>query len=437
MTPEEAVRHAVQAELDRMPPFIQARYKLDLDGLSKSLLAGEENDQTKDFDGLVSIGRPEHEPADDFERKLQDLLLSKYTGTGWTPEELKRLGREPEPYEMSHGAQMAHQMKERRRLFTELERARTTKAAAPMSIQSPFGAVPSFAPQRTDEVARQQAYDVATKNYADSTVREKALFSSLGNEVDNPENFLGTYLTKMGPVLSDGFSLAATNALDGDPNTSILGGFTDAASRSYGADWNRTSPQLTADQGWRENDALIRRMREAYRDSQGMTSGDTFRATFGGHVPGIQPLINGAMSFGNGLLDMSSLAGALASAPVKAVAAQTAKAGVPGVSNYAAGVAKDIGRAGWGARTMQEVGDETLDVTNVAATGAHFFAEPKKETGSEFNARIAEESQRRSAAIKALEQEQNSIRRPQTMYQKNIAEPIGQAVGNAVGGFMR
>lgn len=440
MTPEEAVRHAIGKEMERMHPAMRVNFEGKEAEVAQSILSGQPNELAAALLEAVEVGHPDWVPPkgmkpEDREAHLlyQDQLLARYPGTPWTPEQTKSYT--PGPQEMSPGGQMKDGIEERAQLFKDMVGANRGRIASPARHGWFFATSPGAWTGTHNPNLEQQT---AAGNYSKGLDRTHAgAYTNLGAAVNNPENWIGSYVTKMGPVLSDGASILASALLDGNPDTKASEAAGDMATRSYGADWNRTYPQLTEDQGWRKNDTLVRDMRQAYRGTEGMSSGDTFRATFGGHVPYIQPLINGAMSFLNGALDGSTLAGSLVSAPIKSAAIQTSKMGVPVLSKYASAVAADISRAGAAARTAQEFGGEALDPLTVAGTAAQFADPAEPETSSQFNARIAQDAARRKDATKALEQNQEAIRRPQSLYQTYLAEPVGKVIGNAVGGFMR
>jgi hypothetical protein len=431
MTPEEALIHAIKAEIARLPP--RSRASFNPEEMAASYLAGTPSEEMEAIRGFNRIGHPDYqsergkdEDEQSFaERQQQDLamqehLLAGYRGRGFTPEEKEALGREPESYEYSSGGRLLRDIEARKRLFDEIE---SRGKRQPKSTYA-YG---TSAPNLTDPL------DAMASQYAGDIEQDKA-YAFRPSSLNNPENFVGSYLTQMGPVLSDAGSMLATERNTGGSGANALG---DAAARAYGADWNRTSPQLAHDRGWRENDALIKRMRKAYEDSNGQSSGDTFRSWTGGHIPYIQPLINGAMSFANGLLDFSSVATGPGASLTKAAASGLARSGVPVAKHYGSHIVRQISKdiaqnPGWAGRGLREIGDETLDVGNVVNTVGEFAADPSKETPEQFQSRTAKDAEKRKLAIRDMEANQDQIVRPVSPV-KRVTEPVGKAIG--AGGY--
>jgi hypothetical protein len=401
-------------------------------------LAGKPNEAYDQIVRYSSLGHPDAKPKTKLAREIQDHMLQGYRGRAFFKDEMDR---EPEAYEYSESGKMLAEIEARQRLFKEMARANAPQGYAPSSISSPFGGVPSFAPRKlTDTDALR---DTAAKAYLEqSRSRHASPLADIGREVNNPENFVGSFLTKMGPVLSDAGSLFASSLLDKNKDSKALDALGDAAVRSDGADWNRTNPVLVADRGWRENDALITGMRDAGRNSEGMTSGDTFRSIFGFHVPGVQPAINALMSFGNGLLDGSTLMMGPGASLTKGLATSAAKTGVPGVSNYGKHLVREISsdiakNPTWVSRAGREMVDEAVfDPGNLANTTYGLITPSEKETNEQFRARVSAESAARKEATRLLEGNSNQIVRPKTNIQK-ISEPIGSAVGGFIGNLFQ
>lgn len=426
MTPEEAqkiLQSALDAEVRRLPQLARSRFS-DTAKMAADFYAGRPNQSMDALRYYNGLGHPDYEPADDEQRQLQEELLTGYTGRGWTPEQRKALGRDPQPYEYSPGGRILRDIEARRSLFDRIEKGQGKK------LQTYSYGMGSPNPADFADPLTSAAYD-----YQAEIERDKAHAMTV-QSLSNPENFVGSYMTKMGPVLSDAGALLATERNTGGSGLNALG---DAAARAYGADWNRTSPQLVQDRGWQDNDALIRRMRQAFHKSEPQSSGDTFRSWTGGHVPYIQPLINGAMSFANGLLDMSAVAAGPGAVLTKGMASQAARSGVPLVKGYGNHLVRQINKdlaamrgASMAGKALnyskREVGDELMDVGNVVNTGAQFVVPDPNETDDQFKARTAAQAKVRSQATKELEANQNQIIRPKGMVER-VTEPVGKAIG--------
>jgi hypothetical protein len=442
MTPEEALRHAYAQDIARLPEDLQGMF--DADAMAAAHAAGKKHPSVDAFRYYRQVGHPEYQPKDD-ERELQDQMLKGYAGKGWTPSQLN--GRTPESYELSPGGQYLDQLDSRNRLYESFD------PKDPKADQGWFG-MPGPSAWAGSSQDSQKAG--AAKLYADQIDRKYAYLPGTGpgtwmpgvpeggfREILNPENFVGSFTTKMGGVLSDGASLIGTALLRGTDPTAAAG---DAAVRSQASDFNRTNPALAADRGWRANDALIQQGRDAHANSEGMTAGDTFRGAIGNHVlpeswngqvPYAQPVINAGMSFANGMLDGTGLVGAHKAVPtaVRGVATQVAKSGIPGVTKFARSTAKDI--TGHLAKHPTYLGrqaaynlDEAADVTNLVELGAELMTGDNR-SNSQWKADQKTEESGRQQAVKQLENLNEQIVRPKTTVSR-----IGNAMAPA-GGFLQ
>jgi hypothetical protein len=443
MTPEEALKHALGAEIARIPEEFRDSLASQLDSMVADHLAGRPNPNLGVLMGFSSIGSPDYQPESDDDRALQEQMLQGYTGKSWTPEQVKsfefREDRKPTAYEMSPGGQMHDSIEERQRLIGDLARAGKGGIAQPSRQGWFFETSPgAWTGTPNPDIERQ----VAAGNYEQSIGRTKAAaWNDLGNAFSNPGNWLGNLATKTLGVGPDIGSQLATARNTGTNQSEVLG---DVAARRAGADWNISYPQLSKDQGWRQNDALVNQMRGAWRQSEGQSAGDTFRSWTGdylpeswkGKIPYLQPAINAGMSFFNGLLDGSTLATGGVSGLVKAGAVRAAKSGVPGISQYAKSVADDIARASTARRTAQEIGDEMLDPTQLAASAAELMIPDPDETKPEFQKRTAEQAAQRKTAVKTLESNQQMLATPPTFFQKTV-EPTSKAVGGFLGNLLQ
>jgi hypothetical protein len=465
MTPEEALRHAYSQDIARLPEDIQGMF--DADAMAAAHASGQKHPMTGVLRHHMMVGHPKYVPqsADEFEQ--QDRMLGGYAGEVWTREQADALGRDPQSYEFSPGGKMTADAEARMRLHDDIQKAHTAKATSPTrGISSPGGFIPNFAQhQSTDEDVRTENMARAAQHYNDSIDRRKASvvgyspetshqhydeqgrphgdptgypsgmnhpLVTLAKEIVNPENAAGSLTTKMGGVLSDGASLFATallrkaHGVDADP----MAAAGDAAVRSQAADFNRTYPVVANDRGWRENNKLIEEGRGYRAKSEGMTAGDTWRGAIGNHilpeswngqVPYLQPVINTALSFGNGMADGSGAVGSFKAIPqiVRGVASGVARSGVPGLARFAASTANDITQhLTKNPKYLQRfVGynvDEAADVTNLAEGGIEATMPRDPRSNSQWSADQHTEEAHRQHAIKKLEGMNEQIIRPET-----------------------
>jgi hypothetical protein len=410
----------------------------DAAAMAAAHAAGKKHPLVDAFRHYRQVGHPSYQPADDQERELQDQMLKGYAGKGWTPSQLN--GRTPESYELSPGGQYLDQLDSRNRLYETFDPSKE-----PSNGWLPSAA--AWAGGSDDSLKKGAAL-----NYAQQLNRKYAYLPGSGpgtwfpgipeggiQEILNPENFIGSFTTKMGGAVSDGASLIGTALLRGTDPTSAVG---DAAVRSQAADFNRTNPALAADRGWRANDALIQQGRDAHLNSEGMTAGDTFRGAVGNHllpeswngqVPYVQPFINAALSFGNGMLDGAGLVGAHKSIPtaVRGAATHVARAGVPGVSRFARSTANEItknlaAKPTWGGRAAAHLTDEAGDATNLIELGAELMTNDGRDN-SQWKADQHTEEAGRQQAVKQLENLNGQIVRPKTMTRQagSFMAPVG------------
>ena len=439
MTPEEALRHAYAQDIARLPPEQQLRFKAER--LAADHLAGKVN---KDFQHHITIGHPSYQPQNDEERALQDEMLQGYTGKGWTPSQLN--GRTPESYELSPGGQYLDQLDNRQRLYDSIKPQESEQGWLPSAAAWAGGSPSSL-------------HEGYAKNYAQQLNRKYAYLPGSGpgtwfpgipeggiQEILNPENFVGSFTTKMGGAVSDGASLFGTallrkaNGVDTDL-TSAVG---DAAVRSQASDFNRTNPALAMDRGWRANDELIQQGRDAHANSEGMSAGDTFRSignhvlpeNMNGQLGYAQPVVNAALSFGNGMLDGTGAVGSMKAVPaaVRGAATQVAKSGVPGVARFARSTANEItknlaAKPTWGGRAAAHLADEAGDATNLVELGAELMMNDGR-SNSQWQKEQHTEEAARQQSIKQLENLNGQLVRPQTTVTKagNAMAPIGGKV---------
>ena len=448
MTPEEALRHAYAADIARLPPELQLGF--DADAMAAAHVSGRKPPMAGALRHHMAIGHPEYVPQSPNEFEQQDHMLSGYRGEGWFPDQLN--GRTPGSYEYSPGGKMTADAEARMRLHDDVQKAHTAKATSPTrGISSPGGFVPNFSQrQSTDEEVQKDNMARAAQHYANSIGRKASAghlmgvpyptqmgYSPEGNfkpidgdmvsrAIQNPENFAGSFTTKMGGAISDGWSNLGTALLRGTNAGDAVG---DTAVRSYGADFNRTHPVLANDRGWRENNKFIEEGRAAHRDSESMYAGDMFRKAtepylpkdWKGQIPVVQPAINTTMGIVNGFGDGSMALGATKAVPtlVGGVARGVARTGVPLASQFAASTANSIAshmaqKPTFGARLLHEAADEAMDVTNAADAAATFFVPGDSRSKEQFDEEDKAEEASRQQAIKKLESINDQIVRPQT-----------------------
>jgi hypothetical protein len=210
---------------------------------------------------------------------------------------------------------------------------------------------------------------------------------------------------------------------------------------------------LANDSGWRGNDGLIQQGQDAWYGTEGMSAGDTFRGAIGnrvlpehmkGQVPYIQPVINAALSFGNGMLDGTGFVGSHKAIPnaVRGVAGAAARTGVPGVAKFAQSTADDIAKnlvanPTAGGRALHHVKDEAADVTNAVELGAELLGGDTR-SNSEWEVDQQKRDKTRDQSFKVLENLNSQIVRPQTTVTKmgNAIAPAGNAAYGA-GSWLR
>lgn len=403
-----AVAHAVAAELGRLPPQTLSLLGLsDTDAVVDSVLSGGELAQNLSI--LMRVGDPDFDAAKAGElgidpevaRQLQDRMLNDYTSEGWTPEQVKALGRDPESLEYSPGAKMLADIRARQALIDKAipsykPEEPTSTGGWLMNLLADSAMGPMG---ETENVYDQDAQRFeAARQYMDAVKATHAPFDL--NALQSPETTLGNYVTKMGPVMADAASQLGTALLnDGESAMDSIG---NAAVRSYGADWNRVSPVLKNHTDWRSSHKLITDMRNAYSDSEGMDSTDTLRAMTGQKPNNWTRPVEWAMTFGNGALDGS--VGANLSKP---------------------GLWKALGQE----LTEEALTDGGINTAIAMATPRSYRQQKEQESGTEFAQRQQEESARRQQAIKQLEANNDQVVRPDTWFQKYAAKPFGTVIG--------
>jgi hypothetical protein len=461
MTPEEALQHAYAQDIARLPPEQQLRFNAE--AMAAAHAAGKQHPQLDDFKYYRKIGHPSYQPqqAEDEspeafaarsaeERAIQDQMLSGYAGKGWTPEQSKALGRTPESYEFSPGGQYLDQLENRNRLYDSIAPQQADKGWFP-SAAAWAGGTPS------------KLNEGYAKNYAQQVGRTHAYIPGSGpgtwfpgipeggvQELWNPENFVGSFTTKMGGAVSDGMSQLGTALLRGTDPTAAAG---NAAVRSQGSDFFRTNPVLAKDHGWRGNDGLIQQGQNAWYGSEGMSAGDTFRGAVGnrflpenmkGQLGYAQPVINAALSFLNGMADGTGLVGSHKAIPnaVRSAATATAKTGIPGVARFAQSTADDIAKnlvanPTAGGRAAYHLKDEAADVTNAVELGAELLGGDNR-SNSQWEVDQQKRDKTRDQSFKVLENLNSQIVRPQTTVTKmgNAIAPAGNAAYGA-GSWLR
>lgn len=436
MTPEEALRHAYSADLARLPePY---RNQFAVDRLVQDHLAGKPNGMFHEF---LQKGHPSFHAETDEDRALQDSMLEGYRTQGWTPSEVDSLRREPQPYEYSSGGRILQGIDNRKNLYD---------ATGPAKPEERWWLTEMFGgPEAWTGGSPEDKKVGAAKLYADEVGKTHAYFPGTGPGTyipgvpdegmmmfNNPESSIGTLATKMGGALSMGWSQAGTAALRGnglkEKALGVANALPNAAVRSQGADWNRTSPQLAHEpKDWREADQMIQRNRAAWQVSDGMSAGDTSRQmlepimtalggeSLKGQIPIIQPFINGGLSFLNGMGDGSGALSATKLAPsiVKPLATGVARAGIPGVSKFAASTADDIAkyakaRPTWGSRIKDQVQDEYFDPGNMAGLASELLKPADTRSKATFDRDMALDDDNRAWGLRQLEGDQNQIKRP-------------------------
>jgi hypothetical protein len=444
MTPEEALRHAYAQDLARFPQDLRAGFNAER--LAADHLAGKVN---KDFQYHTTIGHPSYQPQNDEERALQDEMLQGYTGKGWTPSQLN--GRTPESYELSPGGQYLDQLDNRQRLYDSIAPQQADNSWLPSAA--------AWAGGSPDKL-----HEGSAKLYEQQLGRTHAYLPGSGpgtwfpgipeggvQELWNPENFVGSFTTKMGGAVSDGLSQFGTALLRGKDLKDTVGKSMDsvgnAAVRSQASDFFRTNPVLANDNGWRANDGMIQQGQDAYNLSEGMSAGDTFRGAIGnrllpeswkGQMGYAQPAINATLSFLNGMGDGTGALGATKAIPtaVRGVATGVAKAGVPVASKFAKSTADAItqgmkARPTWGGRAFAHLQDEAGDATNAVELGAELLSNDTR-SNSEWDAAQKARDVTRDQSMKTLESLNGQLVRPETTVTKagNAMAPIG---GKATG----
>ena len=350
----EAIERAIDLELARIPPKLSRFF--DRDDLVNTYLNGGSDD---DFLELISMGDPSSEVPED-QRWIQDHMLQGFTSEGWTPNQV-------ELFEAKHG----YNPIQGNRLTGEMAISPGAKMLGGIRARKEvLLGLPEGTPEQLERL-RQDAAD----RYLDDPNRENWRFSDL----QNPETAVGSYITKMGPVLSDVGSQFATALLGYGNADESLG---NAAVRSAGSDWNRRSPQLKEFKDWRSAQGSIDKNRAAYASSEGMDSTDTLRATTGHHSLPVEM----AMSLGNGMLD-----GSVGAAP----------------------------GGGWRALGMELAEEAATDLPIQAAVMTvpemqESRAAKLAESQSEFRDRLSDEAQSREQATKVLEASNDQINRPET-----------------------
>lgn len=442
MTPREALLDAIAADLSRFGEYGSG---LDPEALADAMLARSvEDPDLQNFRGLLEIGSPDYELPTEFESiedarhakllgEARDKILSGYTGPAWQPSDVSALGRDPEQNELSPGGRYLDGLKNRAALYD----AFLSEAKPEPSVAAWLG---SDGP--TPEEVRQARIDGQAQLYESQRGRTHGgmWWDHSGNPnlegLSNPDTTIGSYVTQMGPVISDAFGQANTEAVNNgswkpytgtNPAMGFLNGLTrgplyvkdvlgnlvsdgvgDASVRAGGADWNSNSPVLTEEMGGMDAHKLTNQMRDSYANSESMTSGDTLRAATGQKPTYANLPLRGAMSMGNGMLDGSVVKPVGASGLKNLASGMIKRGGALGqsVGHHIIKSADNMG--GMTARTLAEAGEDGFmdGGLNTALSGV------KPETDEEFQARIPQDTQLRDRSIKQLENNNHKIQHP-------------------------
>lgn len=318
--------------------------------------------------------------------EVQDRVMDHngYKGRGWTPDQVEALGREPEPFEYSPGGRFASDASARADLLRRLN--------------EPAGMLEGFV-GATPEQQAENAIDV----YEDELGRTHESQWTL-NSLNNPDGYLGHFTTQMGPVLSDAAGFLG-DALLGRGNASEAMG--NAAVRAGSADWNRSSPMLANDAGWRANDDLIATQREALSDSTSMGARDFLRAAANkagfDYQPGMASApFEIAAIFGNGMMDGSFLGG-MASGAARGTLTRPS--------------------------LLKELLEEGLTDGGLSGAAHLAFSDSTPESQSEFQSRLDEDQAKRERAIKVLESGQDEVRTPTPGWRKFLDDGAASLLG--------
>lgn len=441
MTPREALLDAISADLARLGEYGE---RFDPEVLAEAMLARSvENPDLQDFRGFLDLADPDYEMPEQFDsfeqarnaralREARDKILSGYTGPAWQPSDVSALGRDPERNELSPGGRYLDGLKNRRALY----HAFLSEVEPDPSVAAWIGGDGPTA----DEL-RQSRIDGQTQLY--ETQRDRThggmWWDQSGNfdfsGFSNPDTTMGSYVSQMGPVISDAFGQANTETMNNgswkpytgtNPAMGFLNGLTrgplyvkdvlsnlvsdgvgDAAVRAGGADWNSNSPVLTEEMGGMDAHKLTQQMRNAYGTSDSLTSADTYRMTTGQKPTYANLPARVGMSFGNAALDGS--AAKLSPGTLKNLGAGMIKRGGAlgqSMGHHIIKSADDMGSMT--ARTAAELGED-----GVMDAGLNtFLSGGEPETDEEFQARTQQQQETRDRSIKQLENNNHKIQHP-------------------------
>ena len=318
----EDVAAAIEQERERqrnLPLDVQmemfAAGKLFMDSESSEDIAqryvnGEGSDR---LDWHLRVADPGYEPADDFERRYQDAILSGYTGDGWTPDQRDKLLEEgrvvydatvgvplhvesatPGYKEMSPGKKMRSDFGARRDFIqggdkgVYKDRLATAGPQSRMPDTDDVMGFLEFAGSKLKPLLKEHTRipalpfgEALLDQLPDPEDVRKTGYSGTDfvEDMENPETFLGYYATRMGPILSQAGSLIGDALLrEGGSSVTDAAANAEIARNASGA--NMTSPQLEVDEGWRENNKLIEDQRAAYDAANGLPAAEVPRQFF-------------------------------------------------------------------------------------------------------------------------------------------------------------
>ena len=234
-------------------------------GMNPETLATKIESGDEAYSGYLSTALERWNPAyrgdDPRINQFQDRIMSSdgYGGKGWLPHELEARNGVVGSYEPSPGGAVRNQLDARSKYLTN-------------HIEG------------NDNLPSYQDYQSASEPYNPYALGNMFPFpdwshDNLSQELFNPENILGSLLTKtqMG-FIPEGASFAGDQMQGADVG---MNPFDAATTRSYNSDVMRTYPQQTFDHGWRANDDHTNEMRKSFMDSESQSSGDFVKRGFG------------------------------------------------------------------------------------------------------------------------------------------------------------
>ena len=264
-------------------------------GMNPETLASKIESGDEAFSGYLATALERWNPAyrsdDPRINQYQDRIMSSdgYGGNGWLPHELEARNGVVGSYEPSPGGAIRNQLDARKNYLTS-RIGGNTELSPYNDYQS------SFEPYNPYAIGNMFPFPDWDSG-------------SLSAELFNPENILGSLLTKtqMG-LIPEGLSFAGDQMQGADVG---MNPFDAATTRAYNSDVMRTYPQQTFDHGWRANDDHSENMRRSFMDSESQSSGDFVKRGFGEmgmeYAPNVYSdmTVNPALTVANGFTDMT------------------------------------------------------------------------------------------------------------------------------------